>query len=124
MSRVRSKHNQATELKLAALLRTHGITGWRRNSKLFGKPDFVLSKKRIAVFVDGEFWHGHPVRGQIPKTNSAFWNEKIRRNKRRDLLVNRTLRDRGWTVVRIWQNELADQRWHRKMARALGATRR
>ncbi len=119
MSRVRSKGNKATEKKLASLFRENGIKGWRRNYSLFGSPDFVFLKNRVAVFVDGEFWHGHPTLGQIPKTNTEFWRNKIERNKTRDRLVNETLKEKGWVVVRIWQHELKDKRWHDKIKKAL-----
>src|ERR1700756_3893297 len=92
MSRVRGKGNRATELRLLLLFRKYKIPGWRRNSRLFGKPDFVFPKARIAIFVDGEFWHGHPTRSVIPANNSHFWRAKIARNKLRDRLVNATLR--------------------------------
>lgn len=117
MSRVKGKGNKATEQKLIKLFREQSITGWRRNYPLFGKPDFVFPKKRVAVFVDGEFWHGHPTRGQLPKTNQQFWIEKIEKNKQRDNLVNRTLEDKGWVVVRIWQHELKDSKWLQKIRR-------
>ncbi len=111
MSKVRSKGNLATEKKLIALFKANGIKGWRRNYPIFGKPDFVFSKERVAVFVDGEFWHGHPTLGQIPKTNEEFWKSKIDRNIARDSLVNKTLESKKWKVVRIWQNELKDDKW-------------
>ncbi|MGB3971846.1 MAG: very short patch repair endonuclease [Limnochordia bacterium] len=118
MSRVRSKGNRATEEKLASLFRKNGIKGWRGNYRLFGNPDFVFPKERIAVFVDGEFWHGHPTLGQIPETNREFWIKKIERNKARDTLVNKTLEEKGWTVVRLWQHELKDERWLQKIKAA------
>jgi len=118
MSRVRSKRNLATEQRLVALFRKNSVIGWRRNYPLFGKPDFVFPKKKIAVFVDGEFWHGHPTRGQIPKTNKEFWLEKIAKNKKRDRLVNRTLKEKGWIVIRIWQHQLKDNGWLRKIKKA------
>src|ERR1041384_5931609 len=104
MSLIRAKENVATELRLILLFKRHNIRGWRRNSKAFGKPDFIFPKRRIAVFVDGEFWHGHRTKSEIPASNREFWSAKIERNRRRDRLVNRTLRTRGWTVIRIWQH--------------------
>lgn len=118
MSRVRSKGNRATEEKLKSLFRANGIKGWRRGYRLFGSPDFVFPKERIAVFVDGEFWHGHPTLGQIPETNTEFWVKKIERNKERDLLVNQTLEQKDWIVVCIWQHELKDEKWHEKISNA------
>jgi DNA mismatch endonuclease (patch repair protein) len=99
MSRIRSHGNKETELALIAFLRLHGITGWRRRQPLFGKPDFVFREARVAVFVDGCFWHGCPRHGTRPKTNAGFWNEKIRRNIARDRLVNRT--DCGFYTVHV-----------------------
>ncbi|HRQ87775.1 MAG TPA: very short patch repair endonuclease [Bacteroidia bacterium] len=115
MSRVRGKGNKATELRLIALFREHRITGWRRNYPLFGKPDFVFPKERVAVFVDGEFWHGHPTRAKIPETNREFWAAKIVRNKARDRLVSKTLREKGWRVIRIWQFQLRSGAWKKKV---------
>jgi DNA mismatch endonuclease (patch repair protein) len=107
MSRIRGSGNKATELTLAKLFRQYGITGWRRRQSVFGKPDFVFPKSRLAVFVDGCFWHGCPKHGTRPKQNRKFWDAKIARNRARDRRVNRELRKLGWRVVRIWEHDLA-----------------
>jgi DNA mismatch endonuclease (patch repair protein) len=70
------------------------------------KPDFVFTKFKFAVFVDGCFWHGCPKHATNPKNNRAFWQRKLAGNKTRDRLVNRALRRAGWRVVRIWECEL------------------
>lgn len=122
MSRVRSRGNKATEIALIKLLRRHRIVGWRRSSAVFGNPDFVFPKCRLAVFVDGCFWHGCPLHASQPATNRAFWKAKLTRNKSRDLLVARTLRRRGWRVFRVWQHELRrlnEQRLIRRIHRGL-----
>lgn len=106
MSRIRGSGNKATELRLIQIFRANGITGWRRGSKLPGKPDFIFPKRKIAVFVDGCFWHGCPKHGTKPKTRASFWLAKITGNKARDRRVNRALRGRGWTVIRVWEHEL------------------
>ena len=106
MSRVRGKGNKSTELRLAGLFREHGITGWRRHQPLPGKPDFVFRKERLAVFVDGCFWHGCPRCYTKPKQNAKFWQGKIGANKRRDRRVARQLRADGWSVCRIWECRL------------------
>lgn len=106
MSRIRSSGNKDTELKLISLFRIHGITGWRRNWPAFGKPDFAFPKKRLAVFVDGCFWHGCPRHYKIPRGNRLFWSKKFSSNKARDRLVNRNLRKLGWRVIRIWEHDL------------------
>jgi DNA mismatch endonuclease, patch repair protein len=106
MAAVRSHGNRATDLKLIALLRRHRITGWRRKQKLFGKPDFVFPRSRLAVFVDGCFWHGCPRCYRRPLCHRRYWDAKVRRNKERDQLTSRTLRRAGWRVLRIWEHEL------------------
>jgi DNA mismatch endonuclease, patch repair protein len=115
MSRIRSRGNKGTELRLIALMRAYGITGWRRNQRVFGKPDFVFRRVRLALFVDGCFWHGCPVHGTKPRTNAAFWRKKIARNRERDGEVTRTLRKAGWRVLRVWEHELARKN-ERKLA--------
>ena len=107
MSRVRSRGNKDTEVALAKLFRRNKIIGWQRNQKIFGKPDFIFPKIRLALFVDGCFWHGCPKHGTQPKGNRAFWKNKFTRNKARDVLVTRTLRSAKWRVLRIWEHELA-----------------
>ena len=76
LSRIRGTGNKATELLLILIFRTHGITGWRRGSKLSGKQDFVFTRLRVAVFVDGCFWHGCPMHTTHPTTNAGFWRRK------------------------------------------------
>ena len=108
MSRVHSTGNRTTERRLASLLRAAGVTGWRRHEPLTGCPDFVWSSIRVAVFVDGCFWHGHDCGRQVtPKTNAKAWKEKIERNQVRDRRATRLLRQRGWRVFRIWECQLA-----------------
>lgn len=106
MSLIRSRGNKATELRLIEIFREHGITGWRRNQKLIGKPDFTFRRERVVVFVDGCFWHDCPKCYQRPKSNRKFWDEKIAANRKRDRLVNRELRELGWSVARVWQHQL------------------
>ena len=108
MSRIRGSRNMTTELRLLSLLRTARISGWRRNSRLPGKPDFVFAAHRVAVFVDGCFWHGHKCgRNLNPRRNAAAWRKKIDGNRKRDLRMTRELRSIGWRVIRIWECELA-----------------
>ena len=103
MALIRSGGNKATELRMIALFRECGITGWRRNAPVFGKPDFVFRASKVAVFVDGCFWHGCPRHGTMPRNNRAFWKAKFARNAARDREVTRTLRKAGWRVVRVWE---------------------
>src|ERR1035441_10294503 len=106
MSRIRGRGNKDTELGLAKLLRRNKITGWRRNQKIFGKPDFIFRQARLALFLDGCFWHGCPKHGTQPAGNRSFWKKKFARNIARDRLVNRALRRAGWRVLRIWEHDL------------------
>jgi DNA mismatch endonuclease (patch repair protein) len=106
MARIRGRNNEGTELALARLFRVHRITGWRRHTAIFGRPDFAFRRQRLAVFVDGCFWHGCPQCYRRPGTNRKFWDLKFLRNRARDRLVNRTLRAKGWKVLRVWEHEL------------------
>jgi len=107
MSCIRGRGNKATELALIKLFRLHRITGWRRHQPFFGRPDFIFRMQRVAVFVDGCFWHGCPTHCKIPAGNRAFWKKKFAANKARDRRVNRELRKLGWRVLRIWEHDLA-----------------
>lgn len=106
MARIPGAGNKATELECAKLLRRNRITGWRRNQPLAGKPDFLFRQQRVAIFVDGCFWHDCPRHCRVPSSNRPYWFGKISNNKARDLKVTRTLRAAGWRVVRIWEHEL------------------
>src|ERR1700724_3910073 len=107
MSRIRASGNRDTELRMIELFRSAGITGWRRNTALFGKPDFVFPKYHVAVFVDGCFWHRHPgcKFAYIPKSRTEFWLPKFEKNILRDKLVTRKLKSLGWRVIRVWECE-------------------
>jgi DNA mismatch endonuclease (patch repair protein) len=106
MSRIRSRGNTSTEQALVIAMRKAKITGWRRNSKLCGRPDFVFPASRAVVFVDGCFWHGCPRCDLGAKSNREYWRPKIQGNLKRDQRNTRQLRKNGWTVVRIREHEL------------------
>ena len=106
MSRIRGNENAATELRFIEIMRKNRITGWRRGTSLPGRPDFAFPAKRLIVFVDGDFWHGNPSNFRLPRSNTRYWEEKIRGNRRRDKRINRMLRARGWKVYRFWQSDL------------------
>lgn len=119
MARIRGRGNKQTEQRLVTLLRGNRITGWRRGTTLFGRPDFIFRQERVAVFVDGCFWHRH--RGckfcYTPKSRMDFWLPKFERNVARDRLVTRTLRKSGWKVVRVWECQLSPKKSRRTMGR-------
>lgn len=106
MKAVKSRNTKTTELKMIEIFKELHVTGWRRTYPLIGKPDFVFPKKRLVVFVDGCFWHGHDCRNVTPSENAEFWNAKREYNKRNDKLVTQTLESKNWTVIRIWECEL------------------
>ncbi len=105
MSKVKSVNNRSTELRLVEVFKNLGLVGWRRQAKLFGKPDFVFPKLRIIVFVDGCFWHGHKCRNTTPKDHAEYWRAKIERNQARDRTVTEHLTKLGYKVIRIWECE-------------------
>ena len=123
MARIRSRGNKDTELTLAAFFHEHSLIGWRRGWPLLGKPDFVFARMKLAVFVDGCFWHGCHRHGRIPTSNRQYWFNKIARNKKRDRTVSRTLRRSGWRVLRIWEHELAPKNSTRLLQRMRKALR-
>lgn len=107
MSRVRSS-GSAMERRLGSALWAAGLR-YRKQCRVFGRPDFALVTARIAIFCDSEFWHGYrwgERRRAEHKSNQAYWFAKIERNRKRDRLVNRTLRREGWTVIRFWEREI------------------
>lgn len=109
MAQVRSRGNRSTEVAFIDMMRHHKIRGWRRNIPLPGKPDFVFLKARVAVFVDGCFWHGCKRHCRLPHTRHRYWLEKIGRNQKRARQVNRELRNSGWLVYRFWEHDIADK---------------
>lgn len=106
MRAVKPSQNKSTELKLISFFKEHKITGWRRHYPLYGFPDFTFPKKKIVVFADGCFWHGHDCRNTKPKENAEYWDKKRERNRRRDRDVTEKLTTKGWTVIRIWECEI------------------
>ena len=106
MKAIKSKNTKTTELKMIQIFKELKISGWRRTYPLIGKPDFVFPKKRIVVFVDGCFWHGHDCRNVTPKENFEFWDKKRAYNRAHDEEVTRLLIAKGWKVIRIWECEL------------------
>lgn len=110
MRAVKSRGNKSTELKVIKIFKEFKIVGWRRNYKLFGKPDFVFPKEKLAIFVDGCFWHGHNCRNTKPAANADYWRQKIERNKARDEAVSKTLAEKSWRVLRIWECKISKER--------------
>lgn len=109
MSKVRSNNNKSTELALIKFFKENHITGWKRNYPVKGHPDFVFLDKKIAVFVDGCFWHGHDCRNTRPSDNAKYWQKKRERNIKHDKEVTAMFENRGWTVIRIWECELKNK---------------
>ena len=129
MAEVKGRYNKSTEIKLVQLLRSSKIKGWRRHLKLPGNPDFTFRTERVCIFVDGCFWHGCPKHYSLPKSNVEFWKEKIERNRERDTRINKGLKEKNYTVVRIWECEMREaDRVLKKIQKALhntqGPTRR
>jgi DNA mismatch endonuclease (patch repair protein) len=108
MSRSRSRGSKSTEWKFRSLLMRSRVTGWvlGHGSGVFGNPDVIFPRHRIAIFLDGCLWHGCKRCRTIPLTNRSFWVKKINRNRGRDKTVVRLLRQAGWLVLRIWEHEL------------------
>lgn len=107
MRAIRSKGNRSTERRLRAEIVRRAIDGWCMHPEhVKGLPDFFLPYERVAVFVDGCFWHGCPRCGHIPKTHAEYWQKKIDRNRERDRAVTAALKNEGFKVVRIWECDI------------------
>jgi DNA mismatch endonuclease (patch repair protein) len=123
MARVR-RSGTAPELILRAALHRAGYR-YRLNAGtgLPGTPDIVLRRFRLAIFVDGCFWHGCGRHGTLPKTNPDFWSAKILKNQQRDMRVDQLLKDLGWKVFRVWEHEVRFDigRILRRLKRRIGA---
>lgn len=109
MQAVKGKGNRL-EKRLFAMLAGTGLRGWKRNvDGITGKPDVAFLQQRVAIFIDGCFWHGCPhCRRKLPVTNRKYWERKIGRNVALAKTHNRRLRRGGWTVIRVWEHEMAD----------------
>lgn len=126
MSRIRGKGNKSTELKLVAAFKAARVTGWRRHVRLKPwalqddsdshrrphrlkvEPDFIFRPQKIAVYVDGCFWHGCPLHGTKPKNDAETWRRKLEGNAMRDKRATRALEAADWEVMRIWEHELTE----------------
>ena len=105
MSRIKSSKT-GPEMIVKKELVKNGIKGFRMGVTVEGNPDFVNKKKKIAVFIDGCFWHKCPKHFRMPKTNKTFWLKKIDSNVKRDRNINRKLKKYNWKVIRFWEHEV------------------
>lgn len=104
MSLIRGQ-NTTPEMRLRKALWIAGLR-YRLKNRLPGKPDIVFPSVKVAVFVDGCFWHGCPVHGRVPKSNQGFWLKKFTRNIARDIAAEAALAALGWRVLRFWEHEV------------------
>src|SRR5258706_9485895 len=120
MSKIRSKNTQL-EQELISALKSAKLPRFARYVKhLPGTPDIVFRRERVVVFLDSCFWHGCSSHLRMPKTNVAYWEAKIAKNRKRDLTQRSSLRRSGWQVVRVWEHELGRPKaFLRKLRRAL-----
>ncbi len=110
MSAIKGKNNKSTEIAFIKIFRTNKIIGWRRHTtQLTGSPDFIFPKHKIAIFVDGCFWHGCLKCYIRPKTNVQFWTKKITDNINRDKSVNNLLKKNGWKVLRFREHQIKNK---------------
>ena len=120
MGKVKSKGNRSTEVRVARTLEKLGIEGWIKHpTGVIGHPDFFFPEVRLALFVDGCFWHACPRCSRFPKTRLEFWKPKLEGNRRRDLANNRALRRRGYHVMRVWEHALRNDKWVGRLQRML-----
>jgi len=104
MSKIRSKDTKI-EIAFRKALWEKGFIYRKNSTKYFGKPDLVLRKYKIVIFIDSCFWHNCPKHGYLPKSNLGYWRKKLERNKERDKEVNKYYKRSGWKIYRIWEHE-------------------
>lgn len=107
MRNIRSKGTKPERI-MAKKLKERGIYFTQHVKKVIGKPDITFLRKKIAVFIDSDFWHKHQENFQMPKSNREYWEKKINRNVERDKEVNKALKENGWTVIRIWESDIKE----------------
>lgn len=105
MQNIRSVNSKAERIVMSEL-KKRKIYFAKHVKNIKGKPDIVFRRKKIAVFIDSDFWHCHPERFIMPKTNIDYWGKKIKRNIDRDKEVNFELKKKGWKVIRIWEYDI------------------
>ena len=117
------QRDTGAELKVRRLLFARGLR-YRVDYPVLAQPrrraDIAFTRAKVAVFIDGCFWHGCPEHGTWPKANAAFWRNKINTNKKRDLDTNRRLEAKGWLVIRVWEHEAPEEAAN-KIAAALSS---
>jgi DNA mismatch endonuclease (patch repair protein) len=109
---------------LGRLLWTAGVRGYRKHWQVDGRPDFSWPGLKVAVFVDGCFWHGCTRCKYLPRSRVRFWRDKIETNTRRDRRVSSRLRRAGWTVIRVRECAVRRESALRKIVRAVKKARR
>lgn len=102
------RRNTGPELALRSALHRRGLRFRIHRSDLPGRPDIVLPRLGLVIFVDGCFWHGCPEHCVSPKANAVFWAEKIAANRARDRRKDEELRSKGWFIIHVWEHEDAD----------------
>ena len=107
MSRIKGK-NTSIEGLLSRALWHRGLRFRKNSAKVYGHPDISVSKYKVAIFCDGDFWHGYDweKRKDSIRTNREYWIPKIERNIEKDIEVNHVLQSLGWTVIRVWEHEI------------------
>lgn len=105
MQNIRSA-NTKPERMVISQLRKRKIHFSKNVHSIIGKPDIAFKRKKIAVFIDSDFWHMNPEKFVMPKSNTSYWYKKIRRNIERDTEVNIFLKEQGWSIIRIWESEV------------------
>jgi len=106
--RANRRRDTAPELKVRRLLHAAGLR-YRVDARpilsMRYRADIIFSKRRIAIFIDGCFWHRCPLHGTLPRSNAEYWGPKLARNVSRDIDVSKALHNAGWTVLRFWEHD-------------------
>lgn len=109
MSKISSKETLAERI-VFRYLRSEGIYFRKHYNRISGKPDIALPRKKIAVFIDGDFWHGRSFDNSSSRLPEIYWKDKIAGNIARDKEVNKVLKERGWKILRVWEKEIVTKK--------------
>jgi DNA mismatch endonuclease (patch repair protein) len=118
MGKIRSKETKI-EIDFRKLLSKKGLKYRKNSNKYFGKPDIVFPLKKIAIFIDSCFWHGCKKHCRVPAANRRYWLKKINGNKKRDKRVSSYFKKNGWKVIRIWEHDLKNKEFIKKILNKL-----
>jgi len=106
MRKIHSANNKSTERRFKAGMIKAGLRGWKTHPDTIFNPDFIFEDNKLAIFIDGCFWHRCPICNKMPASNLQYWDDKFEKNIDRDIKAKDKLTEEGWVVIRFWEHEV------------------